>query len=110
MVLEVTYAYTNLSFTEKMKEDPFKLYDILISTGIFADIINVINERDWVEIQDSVRSTIKNIYDYRNSVMGILESVKEDYSNLNLDASEIQKKLADPDNMSLLKEVLDKLG
>ena len=25
MVLEVVYAYTNLSFTEKMKEDPFKL-------------------------------------------------------------------------------------
>ena len=35
MVLEVTYAYTNLSFTEKMKEDSFKLYDILMSTGIF---------------------------------------------------------------------------
>ena len=110
MVLEVTYAYTNLSFTEKMKEDPFKLYDILVSTGIFADIINVICEKDWIEIQDSVWATINNIYNYRNSVMGILEFVKEDYSNLNLDASEIQKKLADPDNMSLLKEVLDKLG
>ena len=32
MVLEITYAYTNLSFTEKMKEHPFKLYDILVST------------------------------------------------------------------------------
>ena len=28
MTLETVYAYTNLSFTEKMKEDPFKLYDI----------------------------------------------------------------------------------
>ena len=39
MTLEVVYAYTNLSFTDKMKEDPFKLYDILVSTGIFTDII-----------------------------------------------------------------------
>ena len=39
MTLEVVYAYTNLSFTEKMKEDPFKLYDILIRTGIYNDIV-----------------------------------------------------------------------
>ena len=44
MVLEIVYAYTNLSFTDKMKEDPFKLYDILVSTGIFTDIINVISK------------------------------------------------------------------
>ena len=110
MTLEVVYAYTNLSFTEKMKEDPFKLYDILVSTGIFADIVNCICEKDWEEIQDGVWSTIDNIYNYRNSVMGILDNVVNDYSNLNLDASEIQKKLADPDNMQLLKDVLSKLG
>ena len=110
MVLEITYAYTNLSFTEKMKEDPFKLYDILVSTGIFTDIINVIREKDWQEIQENVWSTIKNIYDYRNSVMGILENVVADYNNLNLDATEIQEKLADPENMALLKDVLNKLG
>lgn len=110
MTLEVVYAYTNLSFTEKMKEDPFKLYDILISTGIFTDIVNVIREKDWTEIQDNVWSTIKNIYDYKNSVMGILETVTSDYSNLNLDATEIQKKLADPDNMDFLRDVLSKLG
>lgn len=110
MTLEVVYAYTNLSFTEKMKEDPFKLYDILVSTGIFTDIVNVIREKDWAEIQDNVWSTIKNIYDYKNSVMGILETVTTDYSNLNLDATEIQKKLADPNNMDFLRDVLSKLG
>ena len=110
MTLEVVYAYTNLSFTEKMKEDPFKLYDILVSTGIFKDIIDVIRENDWKEIQENTWSTIKNIYDYKNSVMGILEAVSIDYNGLNLDASEIQKKLADPENMELLKSVLTKLG
>ena len=29
---------------------------------------------------------------------------------MNLDATEIQKKLADPENMSLLRDVLSKLG
>jgi hypothetical protein len=110
MVLEVVYAYTNLSFTEKMKEDPFKLYDTLVSTGIFTDIINVIREKDWEEIQENVWTTIDNIYKYNNSVMGILDTVAKDYNGLNLDASAIQEKLSDPNNMELLKNILTKLG
>ncbi len=110
MTLEIVYAYTNLSFTEKMKEDPFKLYDILVSTGIFNDIVGAISENDWKEINENVWSTIKSIYDYKNSVMGIIDAVRTDYSALNLDATEIQKKLADPENMALLKDILAKLG
>lgn len=110
MVLEVVFAYTNLSFTEKMKEDPFKLYDILVSTGIFTDIVDVIREKDWSEIQENVWSTIKNIYDYQNSAMGILDTLKTDYNLLDLDATEIQQKLGDPENMELLRDILTKLG
>lgn len=110
MTLEVVYAYTNLSFTDKMKEDPFKLYDILVSTGIFLDIVNAMGEREWPEIQENVWSVIKNIYEYRNSAMGILEAISTDYSALNLDATEIQEKLSNPDNLSLLRDVVTKLG
>jgi hypothetical protein len=42
--------------------------------------------------------------------MGILDSISADYNNLNLDATEIQKKIGDPENMALLKDVLTKLG
>lgn len=110
LVLEVVYAYTNLSFTAKQKEDPFKLYDLLVSTGIFYEIVDHIREKDWSEIQENVWKTIENIYAYRNSVMGILENISADYSNLDLDATEIQSKLADPNNMALLRDVLTKLG
>lgn len=110
MVLEIVYAYTNLSFTDKMKEDPFKLYDILVSTGIFTDVIDVIREKDWSEIQENVWSTIENIYKYRNSVLGILEAVSHDYASLNLEANDIYTKLADPENMQLLRTVVNKLG
>ena len=110
MVLEIVYTYTNLSFTEKMKEDPFKLYDILVSTGIFTDIVNVIREKDWSEIQENVWSTIKNIYDYKNSILGILETVQSDYSNMNLDINALQEQISNPENVALLREVLNKLG
>ena len=108
--LEVVYAYTNLTFTAKQKEDPFKLYDLLIGSGIYDEIVSNICESDLSDLQASIFDTITNIYAYRNSVMGILENVSADYSNLNLDATEIQSKLADPNNMALLRDVLAKLG
>ena len=108
--LEVVYAYTNLTFTPKQKEDPFKLYDLLVSTGLYDDITSHICAEDLEELEGSIWDTIKSIYSYRNSVLGILENISADYSNLNLDATEIQSKLADPNNMALLKDVLAKLG
>ena len=108
--LEVVYAYTNLTFTSKQKEDPFKLYDLLVSSGLYDTITSHICHEDLEELEGSIWETIKSIYSYRNSVMGILENISADYSNLNLDATEIQSKLADPNNMALLKDVLTKLG
>lgn len=109
MTLEIIYAYTNLNFTDKMKEDPFKLYDIVISTGIFTDILSAICEDDWKEIQESTWHTINNIYTYRNSVMGILETVKEDYQGVSFDAEEINKNISNPENLELIKQILTKL-
>ena len=109
-VLEVTYAYTNLSFTAKQKENIFKLYDQLISTGIFQAIKDSIYKTDWIEIEEAVIKTIDNIYKYNNSVMGVLENVVNDYKDLDLNATNIQSKLADPDNLAFLKDVLVKLG
>lgn len=108
--LEVIYAYTNLNFTAKQKEDIYKLYDLLISSGIFKQVINCISEQDWKEIQETIITTIDNIYKYRNSALGVLENIKEDYSTLDFDATAIQSKLSDPENLSLLRDVVNKLG
>ena len=107
--LEVMYNYTNINFTEKQKEDPSKLYDLLESSGLLNQITNILGDEYYNLLQD-VQDSQKAIYDYRNSVLGILDTVKSDYSNLDLDATEIQKKLADPENMAFLKDVLTKLG
>jgi hypothetical protein len=93
-----------------MKEDPFKLYDILISTDIYKQIIDIIKSEDIDEIEDNIWESIESIYNYKNSVMGILDNVTDDYDNLNFDAAKIQKMIGDPENLGLLREVLDKLG
>ena len=109
-VLEIVYNYTNLNFTAKQKENPFKLYDQLVSTGIFQEIKDTILTFEQEEIESSIKIIIDNIYSYKNSVMGILDTISTDYSNLKLDATNIHNQLADPDNMDFLRSVLSKLG
>ena len=110
LTLEILYHYTNINFTDKQKEDPVKLYDLVVSSGLVNKVTDLIPEEDLDEVINGVAQSVKAIYTYRNSVLGILESISKDYSNLDLDATEIQQKLADPNNMALLKQVLTKLG
>ena len=108
--IEIIIAYTNLSFTEKQKEDYATLYDLFEENGIIDLIIAEIPEREYNYIIDGINETADAVYKYQNSVLGILESATKDYSNLEFDASQIQSMLADPSNISLVREVLSKLG
>lgn len=108
--LEIIYAYTNLTFTEKQKENPDKLYDLLEQNGIINLIINAIPEAEYKFLIDGINDTIKSVYEYHNSIVGMMEMLGKDYSNLDFEASDIQKKIADPENLSLLKDILTKLG
>ena len=108
--LEIIEKYTNVNFTEKQKENPTKLYDLLVGNGFAAAVIKAIPEPEYDEILTGIKQTIKSVYKYQNSVLGILDTISQDYNNLNLDATEIQKKLADPENMALLKNIMTKLG
>lgn len=108
--LEIIYAYTNINFTDKQKEDPMKLYDLLNSSGLIDAVVGAIPEVEYETVIDGIGDTIEAYYNYNNSVLGILENIKEDYSNLDLEATKITEKLSDEKNLGLLKEVVTKLG
>lgn len=108
--LEIIYAYTNLSFTEKQKEDPAKLFDLLETNGVIDAIIKEIPEIEYKNLIAAIEETSDAFYKYHNSVLGILEQVSADYSALDFDATNIQKKLADGENVEFLKDVMTKLG
>lgn len=109
-VLEVIDAYTNLSFTEKQQEDPCKLYDLIVGNGLWTAVWDIIPEEEKEYLETCLAKTIKSIYDYKNSILGILDTVTKDYSSMQLDASNIKDALADPNNLGLLRDVLTKLG
>ena len=109
-VLEIIDYYTNINFTEKQKEDPCKLYDLLVGNGLSTIILSAIPEVELNELLTGIEDSINAVYNYRNSAMGILDIILSDYSNLQFDATSIQEKLADPKNLEFLKSVMAKLG
>ena len=108
--LEILYNYTNIGFTDKQKEDPVKLYDLLESNGVIDEVIKLIPEDEYTFLIDSIDESIVSVYRYVNSARGIMESIVTDYADTSLAADQIEQKIANPDNLKLLRDVLTKLG
>ena len=107
-IIEILKAYTNIEFAEDAL--PAEIYDTLIQEKMLDPLVEAIPVQEFNYLTENIRQTADAYYNYKNSVLGILEAVSTDYSNLNFDADEIQKKIADPDNLTLLKDVMNKLG
>lgn len=108
--LEIVFAYTNITFTDKQKEDLIKLYDILESNNVFNTVISAIPEAEYKSIVEGIDACAQAIYTYRNSALGIMESITQNYDALNLDVEKLQESIGDEKNLAFLKEVLTKMG
>lgn len=108
--LEIVFNYSNLSFTENQLKDKIKLYDILMSSGLAQAIANAIPYEELNSIDTILEKTLDNIYKHNNSVLGILEAIAEDYEEQDLNASEVQRKMANPEVVGMLKKVVSNLG
>ena len=110
LLIGIVENYTNISFTEKQKEDIVKLYDLIQSNGLFDKILTAIPDEEFNDLLNSTWDSIDAIYTYNNSAMGVIENIGSNYKDMNLDVEEIQQKLANGENVEFLKEILDKLG
>lgn len=108
--LEMVFKYTNISFTDKQKEDVVKLYDLINGSGLRKEIFDNIPVDEVSKCYGWLSTTAYHIYEYRNSIYGILDAMNTDYKNLELDADSLKQKMADPESLALLKNVLTKLG
>ena len=87
-----------------------ELYDSgALSGGGGASYITL-SQEEYDALAYGLKTSAEAIYTYRNSAMGILDIIGSDYSGLNFDATEIQKKIGDPENLALLKSIMTKLG
>lgn len=103
-ILEIIEYYTNINFTEKQKEDPAKLYDLIISNNLAEIIIQSIPEKEYINLLDGINECVEAIYKYRNSALGILDSIKQDYDNTSFDLLSISEQLNDG-KLDVIKEI-----
>lgn len=108
--IELIKAYTNISFTAKQEESPDKLYDLLELNGIIDDVIQAIPREEYVTIVECVNECTENICKHNESALGILETISTDYKDVNMDVESLTQQLSDPENMGLLRDVLNKMG
>ena len=109
-IVEMINFYTNINFTEKQKTDIAKTYDLIVSSGFSAKVFEAINPYEYNQLKSWVGELITSIYEYKNSIYGIMESLGQDFKDLNLEATEIEEKIGNKENLKLLKEVMDKMG
>lgn len=107
---KMVLAYTNVSLTEKQKEDPKKLYDLFAGSGFSAAVFSNINPAEYQQIKSWVAETIHSIYEYKNSAAGILDIISTDYKDTTFDMEQLTNNISNPETLGLLKDVLTKMG
>lgn len=108
--IEMIKAYTNIAFTEKQLEDTQKLYDMIAVNGIWTIVESNIPEEEKDYIWDAIIEMADAIVEYNRSIGGMLKSLSYDYSALDDEAVNIQKKLKTPEMEAVLKHFLPEAG
>lgn len=66
----IIYLYTNISFTEKQKENPFKIYDVCKSNGLLNQILLAIPEEEYNELKIYLEEAVQTNEKYDYSLIG----------------------------------------
>ena len=108
--LKVIDYYTNLSITEKQRENQIKLYDDFMSSGFYSAVFEHIPEDEIGFVYNTMMDSVEQIYKYQNSAYGILDAMNSDYNNLNLDIQKLTQQITNKENVEFLDGVMSKLG
>lgn len=106
--IELAKLYTDI----QLPEDPVEAFDMLAKEGIDFHLTSGEHEasQDIVRYNFLLDKQIEKLERYQNSIYGILDSIKNDYNNLDFDAEAIKKKLAKAEGLETVKTIVEKLG
>ena len=101
--LNLVYMYTNISFTEKQREDEFKLYDNLKSNGFFELFLQVLNEDEYNELFAQLNAIKEANMRNRTSVGAVIAKLIDDLPT----NAEAAAKIVDNFDPNQFKNVID---
>ena len=108
--LKALEVYTNLSITDKQKENPAKMFDEIKASGFYDKVVALIPTEEIEYLYNIVIDTVEQVYKYQNSAYGIMDAMNTDYDKLNFDIEKLTKDIGNRENAQFLDQVLSKLG
>ena len=101
--LNLVYMYTNISFTEKQREDEFKLYDTLKSNGFYEQFFQAMNEDEYNELFAQLNSIKSASFANKMSIGAVINKLIDDLPA----NAEAAAKIVDSFNPNQFKSVVD---
>lgn len=97
--LHLVYMYTNLSFTDKQKENELKLYDCLVSNGFIDKMVESMEENEYNYLFSMIQETVEKQLTYRTTAAAVIQSLINDLPKNAQAAAQIVEKF-DPEKYS----------
>lgn len=101
--LYLVYLYTNLSFTDKQKENEEKIYDTLQSNGFIDKIIENIPQEEYDELFNLIEKQSKMEMKYTTTAASVLNKIIDDLPKNAQSAMDIVNNF-DPDKFQAVKD------
>lgn len=76
--LYLVYMYTNLSFTDKQKENEAKIYDCLKSNGFLDSFLSAIEENEYNELWNMMATIKGDKLRYENTTAAVIKKLVVD--------------------------------
>ena len=76
--LHIVYMYTNLSFTDKQKENEPKIYDTLKSNGFFDKLLPIIPESEYDDLISSMKQIMQDELEYNTTAAAVIKNLISD--------------------------------
>lgn len=76
--LYLVYMYTNVSFTERQKDNEPHLYDTLVSNGFMKKFLETIEVEEYEDLMLYADELMENTLHYKNTAGAVLQSVIQD--------------------------------
>lgn len=101
--LYLVYMYSDISFTEKQKEDETKLYDTLESNGLLNLILEQIPEEEYNVLFEYMEDLIEQKNYHDSSAGAVINSIIKDLPKNAQSAVDILNKF-DPDKFKMVQD------
>lgn len=101
--LHLVYMYTNLSFTDKQKEDEAKIYDALEGSGLLTEIIKNMSEAEYNDLWDKLNDYMEAELNYTTTAAALIKSIIADLPAQAQAAMDIVNNF-DPDKFAAVRD------